>query len=155
MSRPAAATILLALLAMHAGCGGGDDDPGPAAACSASPEVVERALERAPSPVTLEGGARLSDCVARARSNAQLQTTGLVLTRAADHLAERAQRGDRDAALRLGYLVGAARRGAARTPGLQAQLQRRVESAAAFLADGDADMRAALARGVRAGEGTG
>jgi hypothetical protein len=154
MRRGSASTAFV-LLALVAGCGGDEDVPGPAAACTASPGAIERALDRAPSTVTLEGGVRLSDCVALARSDAQLQSAGAVLTRAADDLAARAQRGDADAAVALGYLVGAARRGAARTAGIQAQLQRRVESAAAFVGEGGPEVATALRRGVRAGEATG
>ena len=79
-----------------------------------------------------------------------------MLTRAADHLAGRAQRGDRAPRCGLGYLVGAARRGAARTNGIRAELARRVESSARVLADGGGPaVAAALQRGVRAGEATG
>jgi hypothetical protein len=151
VGRRAPALVLVALLS---GCGAGDP-PRPPSACTASAEAIERALHRAPATVTLEGGARLSDCVARARSDADLQNTGLVLTRAADHLAEPAQHGDARAAAALGYLVGATRRGAARTTGIQEQLKRRVEQAAAFLDGGGPDVAAALARGIRAGEATG
>jgi hypothetical protein len=154
MRRRPASTALV-LLALASGCGGADEPAGPDAACTASPDAIERALGRAPSPVKLDGRARLSDCVALARSDAQLQNTGLMLTRAADELAARAQEGDAKAALALGYLVGAARRGAARTTGLQAQLQRRVESAAAFVGEGGPAVSAALRQGMRAGEATG
>jgi hypothetical protein len=154
MRRRPASTALVLLLALASGCGA-DAPAGPDAACTSSPDVIERALGRAPSPVTLDGGARLSDCVALARSDAQLQNAGAVLTRTADELAARAQTGDAKAALALGYLVGAARRGAARTAGLQAQLQRRVEGAAAFVGVGGPAVSAALRRGLRAGEATG
>jgi hypothetical protein len=149
-----AASAALALVALVLGCGA-SDPPRPAGACTASAQAIERALQRAPATVTLDGGARLSDCVARARSDADLQNAGLVLTQAADHLAERARSGDARAAAALGYLVGATRRGAARTTGIQEQLKRRVEQAAAFLADGGPGVAAALARGMRAGEATG
>jgi F0F1-type ATP synthase membrane subunit c/vacuolar-type H+-ATPase subunit K len=150
--RPAA-LVALALMAITA-CGGRDHPPLDAA-CTASPGAIERALARAPEPVTLGGGVRLSDCVSRARSDAELQNAGAVLTGAADHLAVRATRGDAGAGLALGYLVGAARRGAARTPGLQAQLARRMESAAAFVDEGGPAVAAALERGMRAGRATG
>jgi hypothetical protein len=152
MYRPAA-LVALALLALAA-CGGRDDPPLDAA-CTASTVAIERALARAPEPVTLHGGTRLSDCVSRARSDAELQNAGIVLTSAAEHLAERARGGDPRAGVALGYLVGAARRGAARTPGLQAQLARRMESAAAFVDEGGAAVAAALGRGLRAGRATG
>src|SRR4051812_24004657 len=149
--RPAA-LVAFALLAA-AGCGA--DDPPLDAACTSSPEAIERALARAPGPVTVGGGTRLSDCVSRARSDAELQNAGVVLTGAADHLAVRARGGDARAGLALGYLVGAARRGAARTPGLQAQLARRMASAAAFVDEGGPEVATALERGLRAGRATG
>ena len=153
MVRRLVALLALAPLGMVAACGGGD--PPLDAACTTSAQAIERALQRAPAPVTLGSGTRLSDCVSRARSNAELQNAGVVLTRAADHLSSRAQRGDAHAAVDLGYLVGAARRGAARTSGIHAELQRRVESAAAFLNEGGPAVSAALRRALRAGEATG
>jgi hypothetical protein len=105
--------------------------------------------------VRLSSGARLSECVANARSDSELQDAGAVLTRAADHLSAAAKRGDATAALRLGYLVGAARRGAARTAGIHAELQRRIERTAAFLDAAGPHVVAALARGRRAGEASG
>ena len=62
--------------------------------------AIERALARAPRPVTLPSGTRLSQCVSDARSDADLQNAGAVLTRAADDLAARRARATRDAALR-------------------------------------------------------
>ena len=125
-------------------------------ACLSGSQAIERALARAPAPVRLPSGTRLSQCVADARSDADLQSAGLVLTRAADHLAATATAGgDEQAALRLGYLVGAARRGAARTAGIHAELQRHIERAAAVLVDAGPRLAAALARGQRAGEATG
>jgi hypothetical protein len=124
-------------------------------ACVGSANAIERALAAAPRPVTLPSGTRLSQCVSNARSDADLQTAGAVLTRAADHLAAQARTGDADAALRLGYLVGAARRGAKRTAGIHAELQRHIERSAAVLAGAGARVARALSRGQRAGEATG
>ena len=158
MPRRLAALLALALSATAATACGGDDPPRQDPACIASPRAIERALGRAPAPVTLDSGTRLSDCLARARSDADLQNTGLVFTRAADDLAARAQRGDAEAALGLGYLVGAARRAAAHTNGIHAELQHRMESAARPLSEeaaGSPSITRALARGLRAGEATG
>jgi hypothetical protein len=155
MLRRLALLLALAPLGLAAGACGAGEPPPPDAACTASPEAIERALARAPAPVTVGSGMRLSECISRARSDADLQNEGVVLTRAADHLAVRAQRGDARAALGLGYLVGATRRGAARTAGIHAELAHRVESAARLLADGGPAVVAALKRGLRAGEATG
>ena len=156
MLRPLVALLILAALgvAAVAGCGSADAPPLDAA-CTASPEAIERALARAPAPVTLATGTRLSECVSHARSDAELQSAGSVLTRAADDLALRAGRGDARAAVGLGYLVGAARRGAKRTAGIHAELARRVESSARVLADRGPAVASALQRGVRAGEASG
>jgi hypothetical protein len=154
LSRIAALLAVAALGAAAGGCGG-DDPPPLDGSCTESPGAIERALARAPQPVTLPTGTRLSECVSHARSDAELQTAGAVLTRAADDLAGRAERGDTEAALGLGYLVGAARRGAKRTAGIHAELQRRVESSARLLADGGAAVADALQRGMEAGEATG
>jgi hypothetical protein len=124
-------------------------------ACVDSAGAIERALRRAPRPVTLPSGTRLSQCVSNARSDADLQTAGAVLTRAADHLSAEARAGDADAALRLGYLVGAARRGARHTAGIHAELQRHIERAAAVLDGAGARIAGALVHGQRAGEATG
>jgi hypothetical protein len=124
-------------------------------ACLGSAGAIERALARAPQPVTLPSGTRLSQCVANARSDADLQNAGAVLTRAADHLSAAARAGDTGAALRLGYLVGAALRGARRTAGIHAELQRHIERSAAALGGTGARIATALANGQRAGEATG
>src|SRR3954452_4952929 len=150
--------LALALCALGgaAACGGDPATQGPA--CVASTQAIERALGRAPAPVTVGAGTRLSDCVAHAQSDADLQNTGLVLTRVADDLSSRAQRGDARAALGLGYLVGAARRGAAHTSGIHAELQHRMESAARPLSEEagrSPTITRALARGLRPGEATG
>jgi len=155
MLRRPLALIALAALGVAAAACGASDPPPLDAACTSSPDAIERALARAPSPVTLPTGTRLSECVSHARSDAELQTAGAILTRAADDLASRAERGDPQAVVGLGYLVGAARRGAKRTAGIHAELQRRVESSARLLADQGADVAHALDRGVRAGEATG
>jgi len=105
------------------------------------------ALRAAPAPVRLADGTALSRCVDRARRDADLQTVGLELTAAAGRLAASASTADR-AALRLGYLVGSAERGARHTNGIHAELVTRLENAATTV---PADRRASFARGLRAG----
>jgi hypothetical protein len=146
---------VLALFAAASLAACGASNPPLDEACLDSAGTIEQALVRAPRPVTLPSGTRLSQCVSNARSDADLQSAGAVLTRAADHLSAQARAGDRDAALRLGYLVGAARRGAKRTAGIHAELQRHIERAAAGLEGAGASIAGALARGRRAGEATG
>jgi hypothetical protein len=133
-----------------AGCGSSEPAQTPAA-CQDS-AAVAKALERAPGAVRLAGGTTLSRCVSLAAiRDGDLQALGYALTRVADDLAI-AARSDAVAAQRLGYLIGAARRGAGKTPGLASQLARRLEQTATF---DDALTRAALLRGVAFGEKTG
>lgn len=141
----------VALLAVAALAGCGDDGPPPVDfACTASPQAVERALEQAPGDVRLQGGVPLSRCIANARNDAELQNVGTVFTIAAEHLEDVAPR-DETAALRLGFLIGAARRGGARANGVQAELIRRLERSGAL--DGATPAaRSALNRGLAAGE---
>jgi hypothetical protein len=141
----------LALLALATAACGQDSAPLPAA-CSDRPERVLAALGAAPSPVRL-AGVRLSDCVSRARSDSDLQTIGAVYTAVADSLARDVPRSDR-ATVQLGYLVGAARRGARRTNGIHAELVRRLE--AVMGVDGaPTERRAAYERGIAAGASDG
>jgi hypothetical protein len=150
----ALAAALLAL--MLAGCATVQEDPMPAA-CLAAPASIAQALERAPGPVRLAGGTRLSTCVSHARTDADLQALGVSLTAAADTLRDRVAH-DAAAAAGLGYLVAAVRAGVAANQGLASQLGRRVEGATAL--DGAAPAvraaaQAAFARGLRAGSSSG
>jgi len=140
--------LTLAAAALAGGCG--DDSEPPSPLCTEGERAIERALGAAPGRVALTDGTRLSDCVAHARDAGELQSFGVIVTRVGDRLAERA-REDPAAALRLGYLIGAARRGAAGTNGVGLELQHRLEVAARRVAD----KRAALERGMRAGARTG
>jgi hypothetical protein len=149
MVRLAAALVFLAL----AGCG--EDDPPLDATCTASPEAIVRALRGAPGEVALTSGTRLSQCVSRAATDAELQSVGAVLTDASELLARRAEVGDERAALQLGYLAGAVRRGAARTGGVHAELERRISRSGAFLDSAGPRVERALLRGLRAGEARG
>ena len=149
--RSAYLAVILAL--PLAGCGSSEPDALPLA-CSAEPASIVRALQRAPAAVTLSDGTPLSRCVRiAAQRDGDLQALGVTLTRAADELRPVA-RTDASAALRLGYLVGAARRGAAQTPGLATQLARRLEQVATLGAGTEAPRRE-LRRGIGLGEAGG
>ena len=134
----------------------GDDNPALSAGCTEGPAAIERALRAAPGTVTLNDGTPLSHCVRDARSDAELQNVGLSMSAAADHLTDRATAGDARAALGLGYLAGAARRGGRETNGVGLELVRRVELRAGRLTGGAAEstaaIRAAIRRGLAAGE---
>jgi hypothetical protein len=147
----AARVAAIAALAL-AGCGSSKPDAMPAA-CRGDHAALTAALARAPAPVSLAGGTRLSRCVSTAGTGGDLQSLGIALTQIADELRARADR-DGGAALQLGYLVGAVRRGAAGTPGIASQLARRVEASSApqLVRPGP---RAQLERGIRLGEAGG
>jgi hypothetical protein len=133
----------------------GQRDPPLDASCTESPDVIVRALRTVPGRVTLASGTPLSQCVERAASDAELQTVGVVLTGAADRLARRARTGNTRAALQLGFLAGAVRRGAAHTAGIHAELERRVSRSAAFLDEAGPAVQRALLRGISAGQARG
>lgn len=141
-----AATLLL-------GACGRTSDPKLPPACIEGPRAILSALAAAPGPVRLHDGTRLSTCVADARADADLQNLGVVLTQAASTLASELPRSD-PAAVQLGYLVGATRRGAAHSSGIHETLQRRIEQTTGI--DGPpAHRRAAYRRGLAAGSRTG
>ena len=133
-----------------AGCGSSEPAPLPAACLDEA--QIARVLMRVPAAVRLADGTPLSRCVSRAaRRDGDLQALGASLMRIADDL-HVAARTDPRAAERLGYLIGSARRGAARTPGIAAQLARRLEQTASL---DDALTRGALVLGIASGEETG
>ncbi|HEX4363238.1 MAG TPA: hypothetical protein VHZ75_01730 [Solirubrobacteraceae bacterium] len=144
-----AAACLLAL----AGCSNGPD-PVPAA-CSDSSATLQAALRRAPGAVRLADGTPLSRCISRARSDSDLQSLGLSLTRVADTLRAQAAT-DPSAALRLGYFAGAVHAGAAASAsGIATQLARHLEHVAMLDPGAPPAAGAALRRGLRAGERSG
>jgi hypothetical protein len=148
---PVLALLTLAAALAAAGCGA-DDRPLPSA-CATGPRPAVRALHTAPGPVRLAGGTKLSSCVERARSEADIQTVGAVFTRIADTLAGAMPRSD-EAAVQLGYLIGAVRKGARHTNGIHDELVRRVEQAIG-IGGAPPPRRAAFDRGLAAGERTG
>jgi hypothetical protein len=142
---PRARTALaLALCALAPACGEEADEL--PADCRGGPGPILEALETAPRPVRLDG-ARISDCLSRHSDAGELQGVGTGLVEAAASLGPPARRhpGGPEA-MRLGYLVGAARNGAAPTRGIHSELLRRLEQEAAGL-----DRSPAFRRGLRAG----
>jgi hypothetical protein len=139
-------TLAIVLAAcLLAGCG--DDKERPAAACTEGAGSVLTALRAAPARVAVHGRP-LSSCLTDGSGADDVQLVGAAWTQAAAMLSDRAARKPESAdALRLGYLVGAAEKGAAHTPGIHAELVRRLELEAAPL---EGHSRA-LARGRRAG----
>ena len=142
----------LALLAFAglAGCGE-DRESGVPAACKEGPESVRAALRAAPREVRLDG-VRLSECLTEGADADDLQVVGAAYLEAAAGLARKAgQDPESRAAVELGYLVGAARRGGSGTQGVHTELLRRLDQEL-----GTVDTRSpAFRRGERAGRSEG
>jgi hypothetical protein len=134
--------------AVAAGCGGNGDPP--PAACSAGARAVLGALQRAPDNVALEDGTLISTCVERSLDTGEMQTLGFTYVAVANSELKR-MADSNAAALRLGFLVGAVRRGAKRTNGVQLELVRRLDQVAG-VGGPPGPRRAAYRRGVAAGE---
>ncbi len=143
------ALVLATVLALG-GCSSGDDEGVPVA-CKEGPDGVQAALARAPARVEV-GGTPLSECFTRGADSADLQQVGASYVTVASRLADQARlRPESPAALRLGYLVGASRRGAAGTQGVHEELMRRIEQELSGV-----DTRsAAYRRGFEAGRARG
>jgi hypothetical protein len=155
MRRILAAAALASALLISA-CGApGDETP---VACLDGAGAYLGALGDAPGEVRLSGEVPISDCLAQNQTGGDLATVGSAMVMAATRLSAEARSGDGAAALQLGYLIGAARRGAAETSGIHTDLLRRLEAAAryspadrplspAFLQRYDAGLRAGRADG--------
>lgn len=141
---------VLTLALVLAGCGDGRDASTPVV-CLEGERAYERALATAPGAVRLDGETPLSECLAENQSGGDLATVGTALVAVATGLnAEARERADRAAALRLGYLVGAARRGDESSEGIHADLIRRLEAAARY-SPGGAPLPPGFERAYRAG----
>jgi len=149
---PRALGLLLAAALVAAGCAReGPDVPLPAA-CSVGPEAVLRALRAAPRPVRVEG-VPLSACLSRHSTGGDLQAMGASFVGAASALADRAASDpESPAATQLGYLAGAAERGAAGPGGnTSGEVVRRID----LELDAVRHDSRALRAGLRAGRATG
>jgi len=129
--RRLAALCLIALGALAAGCGPQDDAT--PVACLEGSGAYLRALKAAPGEVTLGGETPISGCLVENQKGGELATVGTAMVEAATTLnAEaRAEPGGK-ANLELGYLLGAAGRGAEQTEGIHAELLRRLSAAARY-----------------------
>ena len=144
----AAAALLLAALAPA--CGESRETELPPA-CRAGEATVQTALAAAPRAVTVDGTS-LSACLTPSGAPADIQEVGAVYVAVASDLAARARTDpDGPAAVRLGYLVGAVRRGAAQTQGIHTELVRRLELEAASLGPASPAFREGERAGRRSG----
>lgn len=147
------AALAFAVVAF-AGCGGTSATP-LASECTAGAKGILAALEKAPGSALLPDGTPLSQCVLDGQDDGELQEVGIAFTQAAEQLRDPAE-SDPAQALRLGYLAGVARRGAARTNGVMLELVRRIEVVAGRTQDSATpECAAAIERGLKAGEANG
>ena len=153
---PLIATLVLG--ASAAGCGSDDGAAAPSA-CLGSVDSYLGALKDAPGPVRLGGDTAISDCFSDAQDSGEFADMGHTIIKAATQLNAAARRdGGGDAAVKLGYLDGAVRKGAQNTAESAVDLVRRVESAARFTPGGGspgAAFERAYGKGYAAGESSG
>lgn len=148
--RVIAATVLACLATLPiAGCGGTSDAT--PVACLDGPGAYLGALGDAPGEVKLSGEVPISDCLAENQQGGDLATIGTTMIGVATKLnAEARENPGGDANLQLGYLIGAAERGAEETEGIHADLVRRLETAARY-SPGDQPLPPAFERTFQEG----
>jgi hypothetical protein len=131
------ASLILAVLAL-AGVGCGSQDDSTPVACLEGAAAYEKALRSAPDEVLLQGETPISDCLASNQQAGDLARVGeaMVETATAQSAQARAAEGG-EAAVQLGYLIGAAERGAETSEGIHADLVRRLTVAARYAPGGE------------------
>lgn len=126
-----AAIATLACMVLLAGCGGREEST--PVACVGGASAYEDALRAAPGEVLLQGETPISDCLTENQEGGDLATVGAAMVEAATSLnGEARDEPGGEANLELGYLIGAAERGAAQTEGIHADLLRRLAVAARY-----------------------
>jgi hypothetical protein len=154
LERVAIATVAAAIF-LVGGCGSKQNDEAPDA-CLVGHQSYLQALQRAPAPVTLGGTTAISDCLVPEQSQGQLASIGQEMIVAASKLNAEARRDPTGPApLELGYLLGAASKGA---DPIHTDLVRRLNSAAHFSESGQtlpASFERAFGRGYAAGHTSG
>jgi hypothetical protein len=127
-----AGSLLAACLAL-AGTGCGDQDDSTPVACLEGAAAYEKALQDAPGEVLLQGETPIGDCLASNQSAGDLARVGEAMVETATSLnSEGREENGGDAAVQLGYLIGAAQRGAESSEGIHADLVRRLTVAARY-----------------------
>jgi hypothetical protein len=126
--------VALAVSAALAACGeAGDTTP---VACLEGPAPYLSALEHAPGKVELHGEVPISGCLVENQQAGDLATVGSAMLSATTRLNSEARaKPGSEANLQLGYLLGAAQRGAEETEGVHAELIRRLSAAASYSPD--------------------
>jgi hypothetical protein len=127
----------LAGLALLAAPGCGNQSDSTPVACLDGASAYVGALGDAPAEVRLSGEVPISDCLAENQQGGDLAGVGTAMVEAATELNSEARAEPGGAAnLQLGYLLGAAQRGADRTEGIHADLIRRLTVAARYSPEG-------------------
>lgn len=142
----------VALAALAGGCS--SDEESTPEACLVSGDAYVRALQAAPGEVRLDGTA-ISACLTPSQEGGELAQVGEQMVIAATTLNGAARQDPSGpAALRLGYLIGAASAGA---DSIHADLVRRLNAAANFSPDQSQspDFQRDFARGFAAGQESG
>ena len=107
----------------------------------------------------LAGDVPISSCLVESQQAGELTRLGVALVRTTTTLNEWARKApEGEAAVELGYLVGAVEKGAEDTSGIHSDLVRRIEAAATFSPGGaplPGAFDAAYQRGMQAGRETG
>jgi len=123
--------IFVSCVVALAGCGSQDDST--PVACLEGAGAYEKALREAPGEVLLGGETPISDCLASNQSGGDLARVGEAMVETATTLNAEARKADGgQPAVELGYLLGAAQRGAEDSEGIHADLVRRLTVAARF-----------------------
>jgi hypothetical protein len=140
-------TLAMCVLALGCGSDGSDEPP---TACPRTSDEVLSALRAAPGAVRA-AGAPLSRCLARRSDAGDVQQVGVAYVEAAATLSAQVRDAPEGrAAVRLGYLVGAAHRGSGSTQGIHTELVRRLEQELEGLPRSRA-LRKGMAAGRRSG----
>jgi len=149
---PILAALAIAAV-LVAGCGSKESTDVPVA-CAGTADTYLNALQAAPGTVRLDGETPISDCFTGTES----PDVGQAVIEAASRLNAQARRDAGGAAtVSLGYLAGAVHAGTANVPS-EADLVRRVDSAARFAPGGGTlgtAFERAFGKGYAAGEATG
>src|SRR5262245_21851307 len=154
-SRRLMAMAAIGVSVLAAGCGSKEEETAPAA-CSASSDAYLRALQAAPGPVVLAGSTQISDCLVPSQEAGQQANVGQAMIVTATKLNNDARQNPGSvAAVQLGYLVGAVRKGA---DPIHADLVRRMNASAQYSQTGGTlppGVEAAFSRGYAAGRKSG
>jgi hypothetical protein len=142
-----------AALVVLSGCGSQDDST--PVACLEGAAAYEQALRAAPNEVRLAGETPISDCLASNQQAGDLARVGEAMVETATGLnAEAREEDGGEAGVQLGYLLGAAARGAEESEGIHSDLVRRLTVSARY-APGKQSLSTAFFRSYRTGYAAG